>query len=154
MIEQFQQKKRVIIIDPVAEGIHNRVAEGTVCKGDFEYGSGLWVDGKIVGNLVVNGVLVLAPTGEIEGKVHVLGKRAVLAGRIRAREGVPTFVVVDGLAELAETLDAQGHLTAHAIDFHNGAIFDGSVRTVAASAAGSPAESQDVPAPPELAEAV
>ena len=124
------RQSREIVIDPAKEGVHNRVAVGTVFQGDLNCTSGLWVDGKIVGNVVVQGVLVLAPTGEICGDVHVRGHRAVLAGRIspRADHQVPQ-VIVEGLAEMAHSLQATADFTAVDIDWHHGARIEGKVRT-------------------------
>jgi cytoskeletal protein CcmA (bactofilin family) len=123
--------KKAIVVDPVADGVVNRVAAGTVQTGDLQCAGGLWVEGRIVGNLTVDGVLVLDVGGEIRGNVHVRGPRACLAGTIaECAEGIPSEVVVDGVAELGETLRAKANLTAYALDWYNGALIEGKVRTV------------------------
>lgn len=127
------QHKRVITVDPVAQGIRNRVAEGTVWKGDMECAGGLWVDGKIVGNVVVHGFLLMEVTGEIIGNVHVLGDCILLGSINPTQDGTPSEVVVEGIAEITETLRAKCNITAFALDWHHGAMVDGRVRTVKAA---------------------
>lgn len=124
------QPGRTIEIDPVHEGVHNRIAEGSVFQGDLRCSAGLWIEGKVIGNIEVQGVLVLGRSGEICGDVLVRGHRAVLAGTISPRpDGETPHVVIEGLAEMAHTLQATADFTAVNIDWHHGARIDGKVRT-------------------------
>lgn len=118
-----------LTIDPVKEGVVNRIAAGTVHKGDLACSGGLWVEGTVVGNLDVDGVLVLSPGSTVSGRIVVRGSRAVLAGAVLpANESELSEIYVVGTAHLARTLDAKANITAGELMFYTGAQIDGRIR--------------------------
>jgi len=119
-----------LTIDPVKEGIVNRIAAGTVHKGDLSCSAGLWVEGTVVGNLEVDGVLVLSPGSTISGRIVARGPRAVLAGTVLpANDTQLSEIYVTGTAHLASTLDAKANITAGELMFYTGAQIEGRLRT-------------------------
>lgn len=118
--------KKHITINPVAEGIVNRIAAGTVQSGNLTYQGGLWIEGKLSGDVVIDGPLVLDVGAELSGRIHVRGARACLLGRVTPpADGHSTDIVVDGIVQFGETLVAQANITAHAIDYYEGARIEG-----------------------------
>lgn len=119
-----------LTIDPVKEGVVNRIAAGTVHKGDLSCSGGLWVEGTIQGNLEVDGVLVLSPGSTVSGRIVARGPRAVLAGAVLpATETQLSEIYVVGTAHLAATLDAKANITAGELMFYTGAQIEGRIRT-------------------------
>lgn len=132
--------------DPVAEGIFNRIAMGTVVRGDLECADGLIVEGRVEGNVIAKGTLVLAETGVITGSVYAAGKgRNILAGRLGdPSKGIASQVTIEHTVELAGTLVACANITARAMRWYHGAEVDGRIRThkqAAAEAVGTEAAS-------------
>jgi cytoskeletal protein CcmA (bactofilin family) len=119
-----------LTIDPVKEGIVNRIAAGTVHKGDLSCSAGLWVEGTIEGNLEVDGVLVLSPGSTVSGRIVARGPRAVLAGAVLPAKATElSEIYVAGTAYLASTLNAKAKITAGAYMFYTGAQVDGGIFT-------------------------
>lgn len=119
-----------LTIDPVKEGVVNRIAAGTVHKGDLSCSGGLWVEGTIQGNLEVDGVLVLSPGSTVSGRIVARGPRAVLAGAVlSANEAELSEIYVVGTAHLASTLNAKANITAGELMFYTGAQIEGRIRT-------------------------
>lgn len=126
MTDRSQQ----ISLDPVKEGIVNRIAPGSCQSGTLRCAGGLLVEGRIEGDVEVEGMLVLAQCGEIMGNVRVRGERAVLAGKILASSSdVLSEVEISGVVELATSLVANANITAGAFEFYRGAQVDGRIRT-------------------------
>lgn len=95
----------------------NRIVEGTLIKGDITADSNIRIDGKLIGNLKVNGKLVLGLTGVIEGEIICLN--ASIEGKIVGQ------IKVDGLLVLNETANIQGNIKTHKIGVLEGAEFTG-----------------------------
>lgn len=127
-----ERTRKTLVIDPVAEGIVNRIAPGTVQTGDLHCKGGLFVEGTIRGNLIVDGMLVLGGTGVICGNVTVRGARAALVGTIAPQEdGSPSEIRIEGVAELGDTLVAAANIAAQAFNWYHGAKVDGQLKTIA-----------------------
>jgi len=119
-----------LTIDPIREGVVNRIAAGTVHKGDLFCAGGLWVEGTVLGNLEVDGVLVLSPGSTASGRIVARGPRAVLAGAVLpATETQLSEIYVVGTAHLASTLTAKANITAGELMFYTGAQIEGRIRT-------------------------
>jgi cytoskeletal protein CcmA (bactofilin family) len=121
----------MLVIDPVAMKIVNRVAPGTRQTGTLHCVGGLMIEGTIQGDVVITGgVLALMPEGMVQGKISCDGD-AYLLGTILARED-GSFSEVDarGAAFLTETLRAQADITAGAIKTYEGAQIEGRLRMV------------------------
>lgn len=126
-----ERAEQTLTIDPVKEGIVNRIAAGTVQRGNLVCEGGLWVEGTVVGDLVVNGVLVLSSTGVLQGRVCVNGPRAALVGTIEPGAGEQELaeVEVHGVVQLGATLNAKANITAARFEFFEGAQVEGRIRT-------------------------
>ena len=95
----------------------NLLVSGTVIKGDVITESNIRVDGKLIGNLKVNGKLVLGQNGIIEGEVICLN--ASIEGELKGN------IKVDGLLVLKETSRIEGNINTHKIGVLEGAQFTG-----------------------------
>lgn len=125
-----------IVIDPASMNIVNRIAAGTVQRGNCHCQGGLLVQGRIEGVIeVTGGPLVLMPEGEIRGSIRADGE-AYLFGTVLSEEDEKlSELEVAGTVFLAETLQAKANITAGAFKSWEGAQVEGRIRTVKRPAA-------------------
>jgi len=120
-----------LTVNPVRENIVNRIAPGSIQTGTYRCEGGLWVQGRIEGDIEVHGTLILSEGGEMLGNIRVFGERAVLAGSILARSADEcSEVEIHGLAELCESLKAKANIAAAHFEFFRGADVEGKIRTL------------------------
>jgi len=95
----------------------NRLCEGTIVKGDIVTEGNIRIDCKVLGNVIVQGKIVLGKGGNIEGDIKC--SNADIEGVILGN------IVVDGLLVLKETSKIEGTITTHKIGILEGAEFTG-----------------------------
>lgn len=83
-----------------------------VVRGDIETNGTLRVDGRLEGNVLRAGSVVIGPTGSVVGNVHA--SELVLGGSIHGN------VEVEHRVELEPTASVVGDITADAILIHEG----------------------------------
>jgi len=94
------------------------IAAGTQLQGDLKSQGTVRVDGVIIGSVLVDGDLEIAPGGRIEGE-EVRARNILVNGEIRAK------VIADGKLTLTKRAHLEGDVIAKALDIEAGATFVG-----------------------------
>lgn len=131
MDKDIQEAQEVIVIDPVAMNVVNRIAPGSRLSGVLEFEGGVMVQGRLEGTIkIVGGPLVLLQGGVISGTFEC-SEDAYLFGTIDPRsDGELSELTADGAVFLAETLDAKANITARSMKTFEGSQVEGRIRTV------------------------
>lgn len=93
------------------------ISEGTQILGDIKVEHDLRVEGYLKGTVDVGGMLVLGPTGKIEGEV--LARSATIAGQIQGNLKGHEKIVLESKSTLL------GDLQTRELVINEGAIFQG-----------------------------
>ncbi len=99
---------------------HNRlnvIGEGTSIQGDMKSSGDVRIDGELIGNLNIQGKLVLGLNGKIKGEI--LCKNAELSGRIDGK------IRVNELLSLKASAKLMGDIITKRLAIEPGAIFSG-----------------------------
>jgi len=94
------------------------VASGTQIHGDLKAKGPVRIDGVVLGSLLVDGDLEIAPGGRIEGD-EVRARNVLVNGEVRAK------IVADGKLTLTKRAHVEGDVVAKALDIEAGATFVG-----------------------------
>ena len=95
----------------------NRILIGTEIIGDFTSNGDLRIDGKLKGNIKLEGKLVIGENGAVEGEV--LCKNATIAGKLKGKSQVTE------LTTLLATAMFEGDLYTGKLSVEPGAEFTG-----------------------------
>jgi cytoskeletal protein CcmA (bactofilin family) len=101
-------------------GAVNLISSTTVVTGDINTESDIRIDGKLNGNMITKGRLIIGSNGKIEGDVRC--KSAEIEGEIKGK------IVVDELLSLKATALFSGDITTGQIMIEPGAIFTGNCK--------------------------
>jgi cytoskeletal protein CcmA (bactofilin family) len=93
------------------------ISDGTTIIGDIKTEHDLRIEGYLKGSLEVGGMLVLGPTGKIEGEVSA--RTATIAGQIRGNIKGQEKIVLETKSLLV------GDLVTKELVINEGAIFQG-----------------------------
>jgi len=93
------------------------ISDGTQFLGDIKVESDLRVEGYLKGTVLVGGMLVLGPTGKIEGEVTA--RSATIAGQITGNLRGTDKIVLESKSTLL------GDLHTRELVINEGAIFQG-----------------------------
>lgn len=93
------------------------ICEGTVVTGEMSVEHDLRVEGSVKGSVSVGGMLVLGPTGRVEG--DVTARSATLAGHITGNVKAQEKLVLESKSVLL------GDLQTRELVIQEGAIFQG-----------------------------
>lgn len=93
------------------------ISEGTQFLGDIKVEHDLRVEGYLKGTVNVGGMLVLGPTGKIEGEV--IARSATIAGHIHGNLKGQEKIVLESKSTL------MGDLQTRELVINEGAIFQG-----------------------------
>jgi len=94
------------------------IAAGTQILGDVKSQGTIRIDGTVIGSVLVDGDLEIAPGGRIEGE-EVRARNILVNGEIRAK------VVAEGKLTLTKRAHLEGDVIAKALDIEAGATFVG-----------------------------
>lgn len=94
------------------------IAAGTQIQGDLKSQGSVRVDGVVIGSVLVDGDLEIAPGGRIEGE-EVRARNVLVNGEVRAK------VIADGKLTLTKRAHLEGDVIAKALDIEAGATFVG-----------------------------
>ncbi len=94
------------------------IASGTQVHGDLKSKGPVRVDGVVLGSVLIDGDLEIAPSGRIEGE-EVRARNILVNGEIRAK------VIADGKLTLTKRAKVEGDVVAKALDIEAGATFVG-----------------------------
>jgi len=95
----------------------NIIGAGTQITGEISSNGDIRIDGKLKGNLITKGKLVVGPTGIIEGDVNC--KNSDVSGKIDGK------VIVSELLSLKSTAKIHGDLVTNKLSIEPGAILTG-----------------------------
>ena len=99
-------------------GKTNRIVEGTVIKGDIISHADLRLDGKLTGNLIADGRIVIGPAGSVTGDIKC--KTADIEGRFEGR------IEVDELLSIKAKANITGEVITGKLSVEPGAVFTAS----------------------------
>jgi cytoskeletal protein CcmA (bactofilin family) len=127
-------KRATITIDPIAMNVVNRVAPGTQQGGSLKCVGGLLVQGRIEGDLVIQGgPLIVMREGEVAGVIKCDGD-AYIFGKIAVQsENVFSELVATGNVILSETAVADANIRARSFKMYPGGQLSGQVDTHSAA---------------------
>ncbi|GIV58128.1 MAG: polymer-forming cytoskeletal protein [Bacteroidetes bacterium] len=98
----------------------NMVGEGTVFEGTLRARSDVRISGRVVGKVIVEGKVMVAPEGAIEGELSATN--ADVAGRVEGEVHVEERLILRGSARL------EGNVTTARLIVEEGATFDGTCK--------------------------
>jgi cytoskeletal protein CcmA (bactofilin family) len=112
-----------VVIDPIAMGITNKVAQGSCFNGTNSVNGGLLVEGEIDGRMIVNGNLVLMAGGHLRGDIEVNGD-AYIFGQVGSSGDNNTVLTVRGELHLTSRCYAYGTHRYGKLAMYDGASVD------------------------------
>ena len=95
----------------------NILTEGSTMKGTFQSDSDIRVSGVILGDIIINGKLVLTTSGRVEGEIRA--SEVDIAGTVKGN------VRVSGRVTLREPSKITGNIASKVLVVEEGAIFLG-----------------------------
>jgi cytoskeletal protein CcmA (bactofilin family) len=95
----------------------NRILIGTEIKGNITSPGDFRIDGKLIGNIAIDGKLVIGEKGEVEGEISC--SNVTIAGVLRGKAQVKE------LATLIQTAKFEGELYSGKLAVEAGAEFTG-----------------------------
>lgn len=96
----------------------NRIVDGTSIEGDIKSDSNIRIDGRVIGNIVTTGRLVIGATGHIEGEITC--QNADIEGVFKGKISVQELLSLKSLAKLT------GDIITDKLAIEPGASFSGS----------------------------
>jgi len=113
----------------------NRIVEGTTITGDINSNEGIRLDGKLLGNLITNGKLVVGVNGYIKGEVKC--NNSDIEGKIEGK------IFVNELLLLKSTAKIFGDITTNKLAVEPNAVFTGTCNMDSEQNNGSQEKSQE-----------
>lgn len=102
-------------IDFQEQNIRARVPAGSELTGSIAYSTGLLLEGKVSGNLQLNGSLVLLQSGHLDGMVEIHGDAYVL-GQMSVEKAL-----IHGVLHIGTGAAVSGFVQARDFQLHAGA---------------------------------
>lgn len=129
----MKHSEDVLTIDPVMMNVVNRIAYGSSVSGQLTFEGGVLVQGRLGGEVQVNGRVIVWVGGLLRGKVKVLGDMYIF-GQVGDLGADPKQTTVECLGTLyvANTGVTTGILTAHHLMLYEGADLQGPFTTLRA----------------------
>ncbi len=109
-----------VVINPIAMGITNKIAEGSSFAGTNTVSGGLLVEGEMDGRMTVNGNLVLMAGAHLRGEIEVNGD-AYVFGQVGTSGDNNTVLTVRGELHLTSRCFAYGTLRYGKLAMYEGA---------------------------------
>jgi len=127
----MKHSEDVLTIDPVAMNVINKIAYGTSLNGQLTFEGGVLVQGRLGGEVQVNGRVIVWVGGLLKGKVKVLGDMYIFGqlGELGA-DPEQTRVECFGTLYVANTGVTTGILCAHHLMLYEGADLQGPYSTL------------------------
>ena len=98
----------------------NIIRSGTEIKGDIRCNGDIRIDGKLVGNLISEGKVVVGEQGVVEGTIKCAN--ATISG------GVKVNIAVNELLSLKATANLVGEISTNKLQIEPGANFSGNCK--------------------------
>lgn len=97
--------------------INTLVGSGTKIDGKIRSSSSIRIDGELLGEIRVDGNIILGKDSKVKGDIHALN--ATIEGHIEGQ------IYVIEAVHLVSTCDVHGDINAHSIEVEKGAKFNG-----------------------------
>jgi cytoskeletal protein CcmA (bactofilin family) len=97
--------------------INTLVGRGTKIDGKIKSSSSVRIDGELLGEIRVDGNVILGKESKVKGDIHALN--ATIEGHIEGH------IYVAESVHLVSTCDVHGDISAHSIEIEKGAKFNG-----------------------------
>lgn len=107
-------KKEATVVNPKAM---NQLGQGTVIEGEINSDADIRIDGRVRGNVISKGKIVLGATGLIEGDIR--SENAYLEGRVNGKVEVADLLI------LSKTSFVNGDIVIKKLVVEEGAKFNG-----------------------------
>ncbi len=114
----FGRKQQTKQSKPGSSRTPTFIAAGTQIQGDVKSQGTVRVDGIILGSVLVDGDLEIAPSGRIEGE-EVRARNVLVDGEVRAK------IIAESKLTLTKRAHLEGDVLAKALDIEAGAVFVG-----------------------------
>jgi len=98
----------------------NIIGAGTTIKGDIDCNGDMRIDGKVTGNINVQGKIVIGQTGNINGQINC--KNSEIEGKVEGK------IFVGELLVLKSTAAILGDITTTKLAIEPGATFTGNCK--------------------------
>ncbi|MBS1619204.1 MAG: polymer-forming cytoskeletal protein [Bacteroidetes bacterium] len=95
----------------------NQLGQGTVIEGEINSDADIRIDGRVRGNVISKGKIVLGATGQIDGDIR--SENAYVEGRINGRVEVADLLI------LSKTSFVNGDIVIKKLVVEEGAKFNG-----------------------------
>jgi len=103
-----------------SENSINIIRGGTEIKGDISCKGDIRIDGKLIGNLISEGKVVVGEQGVVEGTIKC--SNATISG------GVKVNIIVNELLSLKSTANLVGEISTNKLQIEPGANFSGNCK--------------------------
>lgn len=110
----FSKKEGTTALNPKAM---NQLGQGTVIEGEINSDADIRIDGRVRGNVISKGKIVLGATGQIDGDIR--SENAYVEGRINGRVEVADLLI------LSKTSFVNGDIVIKKLVVEEGAKFNG-----------------------------
>lgn len=110
----FSEKNKAVNSDLTKE--QNKIAQGTIFKGEIESQGSFRIEGKVIGNLKTPGKIVVGETGYIEGQIEC--ENADFEGEFKGQ------LKVKKLLTLRSTAKIEGEVFTDKLSIEPGAVFN------------------------------
>lgn len=109
----FKEKKKDTV-DLTKE--QNKIAQGTIIKGDIESKGGFRVEGQVIGNIHTEGKVVVGETGYVEGTITC--ESADFEGKFSGQ------LKISSVLSLRATAHIEGEVETEKLSVEPGAVFN------------------------------
>jgi cytoskeletal protein CcmA (bactofilin family) len=113
----FGSKNKTTSSETVQQAGINIIGLGTTIEGNVDAQGDIRIDGKIIGNVVSRGKVVLGTTGVIEG--NIIAKNAEVAGETIGKINIEELLILKGTANI------NGDIATSKLMVETGANFTG-----------------------------
>mgnify|MGYP001112131933 FL=1 len=110
----FSEKNKAVNSDLTKE--QNKIAQGTIFKGEIESQGSFRIEGKVIGNLKTPGKIVVGETGYIEGQIEC--ENADFEGEFKGQ------LKVKKLLTLRSTAKIEGEVFTDKLSIEPGSVFN------------------------------
>lgn len=113
----FGSKNKTTSSEAVQQAGINIIGLGTTIEGNVDAQGDIRIDGKIIGNVVSRGKVVLGTTGVVEG--NIIAKNAEVAGETTGKINIEELLILKGTANI------NGDIVTSKLMVETGANFTG-----------------------------
>ncbi|MCY4172206.1 MAG: polymer-forming cytoskeletal protein [Bacteroidetes bacterium] len=117
--------------DPVGISNLNIISEGTAINGELVSQSDTRVGGKLIGDLKVEGTVVITDNGFIDGSIH--GDDVNISGSVKGKVIATNKVFLTGTAKIIGTISASRLVVEEGAIFNGECLMGGKTKALSSS---------------------